>query len=763
MSIILSCIFLYSLFGCFSGFSTSLWSSDIGSRQFLKSELYDSYLKVLETNLASNWSEIYAATPQLAGTNMEMVNWAKDTFESFGFDSVEIDEYDVYMSYPLDQSLKLFSKNGSLVYEASLKEKEFEEDPNSSIFVPAFLGYAESGDVTAEYVYCHFGTKEDYETLEKLGVELQGKIAVVRYGKIFRGLKVKFAQEHGMKAVLLYSDPFEDGDMIEENGFKPYPEGPARQPSSIQRGSVQFLSYGPGDPTTPGYAIKPGESKSRSSPYYTVPRIPALPISYEEVTPILQKLSGHGLKIDSWSDGLIKGFDYSVGPNPKYKLNLMNDQEFNISTMHNIMAKIEGENPNDVILIGNHHDSWIPSAGDPHSGSATMMEIARGLTTLTKLGWKPKRSIWIGSWDGEEYGLLGSTEFGEYFAKELQKNLVAYINLDVASIGGVLSMGASPLLHDLLRETADLLPYPTKDGSYQSLYEHFKETSNDTIHYLGSGSDYTVFLDHLGIPSVDLGFGPSAKDTPVYHYHSIYDSYNWMSQYGDVGFVFHNLMAKYVGLLTISLSETDILGLRTAQYGLKLIELFNKVPIPKHWLKNEAPSMSSPFSSKTKLSQFIADITSNTYSDVGSSSCGKFHLNGDSKTPTCSDRLSQLQNNLDELLQKAVKFDLYVNSLQSQYDHYDDLSPWQKLKLKFSSYSANNKLKYFERNFLNPDGLSDHREWFRHIVFTSGRYTGYGGQQLPGLWENVEDDNYEGFLIALEFLDKVVKRLIVQI
>ncbi|ODV82782.1 hypothetical protein CANARDRAFT_10239 [[Candida] arabinofermentans NRRL YB-2248] len=722
------------------------------NKEFPKHRLFSIYLNALEVNLASNWSEAYAGTPQLAGTNLEMVHWTKEKFEEYCFDSVEIDEYDVYVSYPVDQSLRLLeAKDSSLVYKPTLREKELPEDPVTSIYVPAFLGYAATGNVTSQFVYCNVGTKEDFKKLTDLGVELEGKIAIIRYSgyaQIFRGVQVQFAEKHGMIGVLLYTDPSQDYNITIQNGYKPYPYGPARNPSAIQRGAVQYLELGPGDPTTPSYAIKPGEDdKPRTDPFVTTPRIPALPISYEEVTPILAKLSGHGYQVPGW-DGLIEGFDYSTGPNPDYTLNLYNKQDFNISTMHNILAKIEGENPEDVIIVGNHHDSWTPTAGDPHSGSAVILEFIRSLNELVKLGWKPKRSIWVASWDGEENAQLGSTEFCEYYSKQLQKNVIAYFNVDIGANGDKLAMGASPMVYDLLRQTAELLPYPSANGVQGSLYDHFKLVSNDSIRNLGSGSDYTSFLDHLGIPAVDFGFSNDESKGPVYHYHSIYDSHYWMSNYGDPGFVFHNLMAKYLGLVVINLSESELIYLRTAPYGNKLTQFFDALNIPERWLERSVSSIAG--GQEFDLTQLPCSFR---YRGVRS-------FKANASLGTLQELVDQVRTNLKMLTNTAYGFDNHVQDLQNKHNHYSQLSFYQRIRLHFQTKNANMKLKYFERHFLNPGGLPNGRSWFKHIVFTSGRDTGYGGKQLPGMLESIEDDDYNRYLDALTFFNGVLEGLI---
>lgn len=686
-------------------------------------------LSSLETNLAGEWLKDYTADNQLAGTNIAMVNYTLAKFQELGLEDAYVDQYTAYVSYPLDNSLSLIDNSSAVVYKPTLIEDELEEDPNSSYYVPAFFGYAASGNVTAEYVYCNYGTYKDFQALRELGVDLEGKIAIIRMGAIFRGLKVKFAQEQGMSAALLYTDTADDGEIVEENGFKPYPHGFARNPSSIQRGSVTFGLAG--DPTTPGYAIKPGEKMPREDPS-GLPKIPVLPISYRDVKPILEKLSGHGPKIDGW-EGRIKDYDYSVGPNANYTLNLYNKQEFNISIMNNIMGKITGLDDSKFILIGNHHDSWTPAAADPHAGSASMLEIIRAFGDLVKTGWQPKISIVFASWDGEEYALLGSTEYAEYYQHELKRKCVAYINTDAAVIGPILSLEASPLLNDLLLETTKELQYP---NSTVTLYDHFMDKAGGKIGTLGSGSDFTVFLEHLGIPSVDLNFGNDPTKSSVYQYHSLYDSYYWMSKFGDPGFVFHNMMAKYISLLVLHLSDEPVLRLRTHNYAVELQKYYHDLEIPSQWWNQTQGKHCGHGGSPSKESFETKK---------------KYHP------------LKKLIKKVDKKMQvlelKTAEFDDYLWELVDMYDHWDSLTYWQRIKLYFKTKGANSVLQYFERHFLDHKGLNN-RPWFKHVVYASGRYTGYKGQELPGLAEAIEDYNLDDFTERLGKLSEILDTLL---
>lgn len=747
------------------------------STEISETEAKKIILDALETNLAGNWSKIYTAEPHLAGTNFGLVQFTRDKFEEYGLDA-SIDTYEIYVSYPNDHDLNLLdAKTEEILYKAPLKEDVLKEDETThgNDTVPTFLAYAANGNVTGQYVYANYGTKKDFEQLQEWGVDVKGKIVIVRYGAIFRGLKVKFAQENGAIGVLIYSDPGDDHGITEKNGYKQYPHGPARQESSVQRGSVQFLGgvgATPGDPTTPGYASKPGVE--RKDPHASIGKIPALPISYREVKPILEKLNGEGhhAKEDSWI-GELEGFKYYTGPSKNYTLNLYNDQIYNISTLYNVYGEIPGEKRDEVIIIGNHRDAWIKGgAGDPNSGSATIVEVARALGELKKAGYKFKRTIVFQSYDGEEYGLLGSTEQGEYFADKYKRTVVAYLNLDASTTGSHLKLGASPLLNNILREAAKELEYPAKGVG--SLYDHFVQETGDNIKNLGSGSDYTVFLEHLGIPSVDLGFG-QGKGDPIYHYHSNYDSFYWISEFADKGFVYHNLAAKYLSLIVFGLGERELINFKLTDYSKDLIKYYNETikAVPKKWFHQEISQETWDKYLNHDIAdiEFISKATSRTYLPrrwfpfpelLNVRDCKmKGHLMYDSKhhkNATLEDLLLKTLEDINTLQNSTVSFDLKTFDLQSQHENKDDLNFWQRFKLHFQIKGHNKLLQYFERNFLYHKGLYE-RPWFKHIVFASGRFTGYEGQTFPGLKEALEDGDFERFVDWLGIVSKAIRRI----
>lgn len=679
------------------------------------------FLKALETNYAGNWSKEYTSVPHLAGQGLKLVNWTAEKFTEYGL-STEIEAFDVYLNYPVETGLTLLrdGKNGtSVAYRATLVEDVLKDDPTTGgdDLVPAFHGYSASGNVTGQYVYVNYGTKEDFELLTSLGVDFTDKIAIVRYGAIFRGLKVKFAQEAGCAGVLIYSDPGDDY-FQESKGDKPYPAGPARNPSSIQRGSVQFLSQMPGDPTTPG--VPSQGDVVRTDPYKSIPKIPSLPISFREVKPILKQLNGHGFNAsaiggEKWVGGL-PGFNYWTGPNPDYSLNLYNNQSYDITPIYNVYGNLTGTEPGEgYILIGNHRDAWIKGgASDPNSGSSSMLEIIRGFHGLTLQGWRPKRTIIFASWDGEEYGLLGSTEYGEKYSKDLQSNCLAYLNVDVSVSGKSLNIKSSPFLNNVLTEALKLVEYPLGGTLFEHYFGHSQKFG-----ILGSGSDYTVFLEHLGIPAVDMGFGNSAKD-PVYHYHSNYDSWHWMSTVADPGFKLHSALAKYLGIVALKLSERKVIDTKISDYANELTGYFTELveQVPSEWL----------------------NVT-----------VGKKLGNLSNAIENTEEWLSSLQGN-------ATLFDSASNALQTQWDNSMSLPFWRRIALHFRIKGINYKMRYFERNFISKKGLKG-RPWFKHIVYASGRDTGYKGFALPGLKEAIDDKDVIECVKWVKAIRTVVKDL----
>ncbi|KAJ9666373.1 hypothetical protein H2201_003561 [Coniosporium apollinis] len=676
---------------------------------------------------AREWSRYYTSGPHLAGKNLSQAEWTRDLWKSFGIRS-DIVAYDIYVNYPKDHRLALLEEVGNesqkgvdeekerewkIKYEASLEEDILKEDGTSGLEdrIPTFHGYSASGNVTAPYVYVNYGSYQDFEDLQKANVELEGKIALIKYGGIFRGLKVKRAQELGMVGAVIYSDPGDDGQITEHHGNKTYPEGPAREPSSVQRGSTQFMSFAPGDPTTPGYPSKPGVPRQPVDA--AIPSIPSIPISYMDALPLLKALNGHGPNASSfnkyWQSGGLghKGVHYNIGPSPpNLTINLMNEQEYVTTPMWNVIGIINGSIPDEVVVLGNHRDAWIAGgAGDPNSGSAALNEVVRSFGAALAAGWKPLRTIVLASWDGEEYGLLGSTEWVEEYLPWLQKATIAYLNVDVGTTGPHFKASAAPLLNKVLYEATELVQSPNHTIANQTI----RDTWSGHISTMGSGSDFTAFQDFAGIPCVDMGFS-AGPDTAVYHYHSNYDSFDWMERFGDPGWHYHIAITKVWALLAAKLVELPIVPLNATDYAVGL----------KGYLD----------AAKEKARAKIAEDASDQWDllETAASTNGLF-------------------DNLDAAIARlhnvSVAFDRTAASLADEIAH----NPipwwkwWEKVKLYYRVRAVNDKYKYLERQFLYAPGL-DGRSWFKHVVFAPGKWTGYAGATFPGLVEAIGDGEW---------------------
>ncbi|KAI1638741.1 hypothetical protein F4809DRAFT_598799 [Biscogniauxia mediterranea] len=713
-------------------------------------ELQRILLDTPSASKASEWSKYYTAGPHLAGKNLSQAEWTRDRWNEWGINS-DIVAYDTYINYPVDHRLALLEKSKSksessgagtwkVAYEATLKEDIIDEDPTTQLqdSVPTFHGYSASGNVTGSFVYVNYGTYWDFEDLIKANISLQGKIAIARYGGIFRGLKVKRAQELGMIGCVLYSDPGDDGEVTEEKGLAAYPDGPARNPSSVQRGSVQFLSIAPGDPTTPGYPSKPGVPREPVDG--SIPSIPSLPISYAEALPILKALNGHGPRAKDlnqyWTrnTGLgYKGVDYNIGPSPdSLVLNLVNEQEYTITPMWDVIGIINGTIPDEVIVVGNHRDAWIAGgAGDPNSGSAVINEVIRSFGKALEKGWKPLRTIVFASWDGEEYGLVGSTEWVEEYLPWISAANVAYINVDVGVRSPTFTAAAAPLLHNLLYEVTALVQSPNQTVAGQTV----RDVWDGYIRTMGSGSDFTAFQDFAGVPSLDMGFGGEPAGAPVYHYHSNYDSYYWMSEFGDPDFIYHRTMAQILGLTVAKISDTPVVALNATDYAVAL----------KGYVEKVAEKVTS---SEVELSDDAAIFEFRTRT-------APTEVKGDPKALESS--FARLQQSISEMKDAAIQLDAKAAKLAKEAS--EDIPWWKlvkKIKLIHEIRFTNTKYKNIERAFLYQEGL-DGRPWFKHVVFAPGIWTGYAGAVFPGLVESIDDKDFVNAIKWVDIIDNCIK------
>ncbi|KAF4465742.1 glutamate carboxypeptidase II [Fusarium albosuccineum] len=676
---------------------------------------------------AEKWSRYYTSGPHLAGANYSQAEWTRDRWEEFGVKS-EIVSYDVYINYPVDSSVSILekskdTKNWSATFKASLEEDVIDEDPTTSLEnrVPIFHGYSASGNVTASFVYVNYGTYQDFEDLVDAGIELKGKIAIAKYGGVFRGLKIKRAQELGMIGTLIYSDPGDDGERTEENGYKSYPEGPARNPSSVQRGSASFLSIRPGDPSTPGYPSKPGAPRVPVDD--ATPSIPSIPLSYRDALPILKALNGHGPKSTDfnkyWNRNLglrYKGVEYNIGPSPdNVVINLFNEQKYVTTPLWNVIGIVNGTIPNEVVVVGNHRDAWIAGgAGDPNSGSAVINEVIRGVGKAIEAGWKPLRTIVFASWDGEEYSLIGSTEWVEEYLPWLSEASVAYVNVDVGVDGPEFIASAAPLLNQIVRDVTHAVPSPNQTVPGQTVGDVW----SGKISTMGSGSDFTAFQDYAGIPSIDFGFKYNPHSA-VYHYHSNYDSFYWMREYGDPGFKYHKTMAQILGLTIAKLAGSIIIPFSATEYADALDGYLDKVeakfePLP------EVLSDDALFAMRGSVSAGTA---------VGSEEEFKRSL-------------EDIRHALTQLRLKAAELDEEAAGASRQLE---EGIPWwniiEKIRLGRTIIKVNRRYKLLERSFVYEGGL-DGRDWFKHVVFAPGLWTGYAGAVFPGWDESIDAKDY---------------------
>ena len=661
---------------------------------------------------ARRWLAQLTEEPHVAGTPQEkkVAEYVRDRFLEFGLEA-EMVRYDVFLNHPKHVALRLTEPEE---IELSLMEEPVAGDKDSSKAgaFPGFHGYGASGKASGQVVYVNYGTAADFKKLEEMGISVEGRIALVRYGQVFRGLKVKEAQEHGAVGIVIYSDPADDGYMQGDV----YPEGPMRPPSGIQRGSVQYLSWQPGDPSTPGYPSTEGAKRLARGEMKTVPGIPSLPIGYGEAEKVLRHLGGPRVP-EGWQGGL--PFSYHVGPGAA-ALAMEVEMDEGLKPIWNVFGRLRGTaEPERLVILGNHRDAWVPGAVDPNSGTTAMLEAARALAAAAAEGWQPRRTIVFASWDAEEYGLVGSVEWGEDRAADLSANAVAYLNCDGAVTGSDFGAGGTPSLRDLVRATAADIDDPLREGSVGELWEkrlrgEWASTAPVELSQpdpawelhlgaLGSGSDYTVFLDHLGIPSFDFGFRGAYGV-----YHSIYDNFHWMEKHGDPQFVYHATAARFYALLAARLAAAEVLPLRFESYARALGSHLDDL---RRRVIREARTPREGDEPRPRIEDFAPVIEAlSTFESAG--------------------------RKLDQTLGRLI-------------DRQDP----------DSVESVNALLMRIERSFLSEDGLPG-RPWFRHLLYAPGTTTGYAPWPFPELAEAVENGDAELFAHGAGRVVKVLEKAI---
>ena len=639
---------------------------------------------------------ILTREPHIAGTKEDYATaiYVRDQLRSYGI-AAELKEYDVWLNYPNSPSIvELITARRQRL---NINEPVVAGDPTSSHpnITPLFNGFSASGDVTAPVVYANYGLPNDYDDLKKAGVDVKGKIVIVRYGNSFRGVKAKVAEDRGAIGCIIYSDPADDGYMQGDV----YPKGPWRPGASGQRGSVQYLFDYPGDPLTPGRPAIPGEPRLKPEEATDLTRIPVQPISYDAAKAILALLKGP-VRPRGFQGGL--PFAYHLGGTNDVKLRLKTDMDYKIRKIWNVVGRIDGNEEKDRwIILGNHRDAWVFGAVDPNSGTSAMLEVGRGLGQLLKEGWKPRRTIIFCSWDAEEYGLIGSTEWVEELAAELREKAVAYLNLDAAVSGPHFGASSVPSLWKLMRAaTRDVKDPKTGKSVFQQWQDRAREgrsetdqsTSEARIGALGSGSDYTPFLQHLGIPSTDMGFG---GDYGVYH--SSYDSFNWMDKFGDPGFVYHVAAAQLWGTLTLRLADADGLAFDYSDYA-------------------------------NQVRDYFADAV---------------RVAGRRNLASSFDEKS-----MTEALEDFAKEAERVNKARQEAVRNSDREQLRRI---------NDALIQTERQLIDPRGLRG-RAWYKHQIYAPGFYTGYAAQPLTDFRQALDDRNGANAKESLEKIVQAIKR-----
>jgi N-acetylated-alpha-linked acidic dipeptidase len=650
--------------------------------------------------------DVMTAEPHHTGSPYEikLADYIADEFTKIGIAATKY-EYSVLLPWPGRRRIDITAPDEMKlqVEEEKIRGDQWADKPG---ILPAYNAYSPSGDVTGEIVYVNFGIPADYETLKTLGIDVTGKIVLARYGGSWRGIKPKVAAEHGAIACIIYSDPHEDGYFQGEV----YPDGPFRGWGMIQRGSVMDMPRYPGDPSTPGRPSKPGVERLAMDKIETFAPIPVQPMSYRDGIELLKRLKGP-VAPEAWRGAL--PITYHIGPGPaKVHMNLQ--MEYAQRRLINVVGRIPGAvAPDEWIVVGSHRDAWTFGASDSVSGHVSMMSVARAMADMAKKGWRPRRTILLVSWDGEEQGLLGSTEWVEDLATELHAKVAVYVNRDAGAGGANFSGNGVHSLTPFLHELAQSIQ---PDASGKTLYDGWLERARENsparegraavktppVGALGSGSDYTAFLDHVGIASIDFGLNGAGGDGS---YHSTYDNPTWFKKYIDPQFKFSVLAAQVTGVALLRLADAEVLPFDYESYGKQIREYVDDI--------EQQAVMASAAGAKT-IDFAGLKAAADAFAKAG----------------------ADVRARGDELLASGA-----------------DAAALAAL---------NRRLMMAERDLIEPTGLPD-RPWYRHVIYAPGLYTGYGVKTIPGVREAVDAANYsraaEQATLAIRALQRATKTL----
>ena len=662
-----------------------------------------------------------SARPHHVGSPYDKDNaeWILARFKEWGLDA-HIETFNVLFPTP---KVRLLEMTEPTKFTAKLEEPALAVDPTShqkSEQLPTYNAYSPDGDVTAPLVFVNYGLPEDYEKLERLGVSVKGAIVIAKYYHSWRGVKPKVAAEHGAIGCLIYSEPRDDGYSV-DNVF---PQGPMRNPDGVQRGSVMdFASNSPGDPLTPGVGATADAKRLSIKEAKSLAKIPVLPISYGDAQPLIAALKGP-MAPEEWRGSL--PIPYHVGPGPA-KVRLKLEFNWDIKPVNDVIAKIPGSvAPDEWIIRGNHHDAWVNGAEDPVSGQAPLLEEARAFGLLLKQGWKPKRTIIYAAWDGEEPMLLGSTEWVEAHAEELRQHAAVYINTD-GNDRGLLGMGGSHSLEQFINGVAKDVEDPeTKLTVWQrkKLSDIAEASSEDRkeirqradlrINALGSGTDFTGFLDHIGVATLDLGYGGEDEQGI---YHSIYDDFYWYTHFSDYEFVYGRALSQTVGTSVMRLADAEVLPFDFVDFA-DTVEKYTK-----------------------DLEKLLANKQEEIRERNQELDEGVFKATNDPRRPTVAPareevpphlNFAPMQNAAEAVARSADRYHKALVAKQGT------LSESQAESL----HALNEKLIQSERKLTNEDGLP-RRPWYKHLLYAPGVYSGYGVKTVPGVREGIEEKRYE--------------------
>ncbi|MBK5295169.1 MAG: M28 family peptidase [Acidobacteriia bacterium] len=656
--------------------------------------------KALNRQNFGQWMKRLSARPHHVGSpgSRAAAEFIAEQFKSWGYETTIETVYPLFPT-PKTRLLEMIAPER---FTAKIEETSVEGDETSRIKegnLPVYNAYSTDGDVTGDLVYVNYGVPDDYTKLKEMGIDVRGKLVLARYGGSWRGIKPKVAAENGAIGCLIYSDPRDDGFFRGDV----YPKGAYRPSQSAQRGSVMDMPVYPGDPLTPGKpALDPNRAPDPKQAA-TVTKIPVMPISYGDAEPLLRALGGP-VAPESWRGAL--PLTYHIGPGPA-KVHLKLEFDWKLAPAYNVVAKMTGsEKPDQWVLRGNHHDGWNFGAADPLSGMVAVMEEARVIAELARAGWRPKRTLIFLAWDGEEPALLGSTEWAEHHADELQRNAVAYINSDGTG-RGFLRVSGTSALELFSQQTARDITDPQTAAPVLDRYLASRRVAGQEAEFriapLGSGSDYTVFQHHLGIPSLDIGFGGEGGGGS---YHSIYDSYDHYVRFIDPDFQYVRATAQLGGRMLLRLANADWLPFR-ADATARAVRLWS----------NEVIKLADDMRAQTKKqNEWISSGALKLAADPR-----KTYVVPEPKEEVPHLNFAPLQNAVTRLEAAAAALTLVDPA---------KLNPTKLAALE-------NALRLAEQKFLRNDGLP-RRPWFRHMLHAPGFYTGYGVKTLPGVREAIE-------------------------